>query len=126
MTVVSVRTNVVVPAVPPSIFYPNSTGDAVPAGGTSWKLTVDSALFSAGSTADLTVQYQYAGVWVDDAGVGGFTLGPRTDVKTGLTTTLNNLTSSIGSNANPYPDRGRIRVDSCPAGTISSITLEIF
>jgi hypothetical protein len=125
VTVVSQRTNVNVPVSPPVHFYPNSNGDPIPAGGVRWRVTVDSASYAAGSTADFTVQYQYNGVWQDDAGVGGFTLGSRTD-KLGNTVTTNTLSSQIGVTATPYPDRGRIQIDSMPAGTVDSITLEIF
>jgi hypothetical protein len=125
VTVVSQRTNVSVPASPPAHFYPNSNGDPIPAGGVRWRVTVDSASYAAGSTADFTVQYQYNGVWQDDLGVSGFTLGSRTD-KFGNVVTTNNLGSKIGVTANPYPDRGRIRIDVMPAGTADSITLEIF
>lgn len=123
MTVVSQRTNVVVPVSPPTHFYPNATGDAIPAGGLSWTLAVDSSGYSPGDTADLAIEYQYSGVWVQDVAVGGFTLGTFTG-KSGPTS-INTINSSIGINANPYPARGRIRIDRMPAGTVASITLSV-
>lgn len=116
-------TNVVVPAAPPTVFAPNSSGAAVPAGGISWTLLVDSAGYSAGSSADMTVQYQYGGVWTDDVGVTGFTLGTFTG-KTGPTT-VNSVNSSIGISANPYPSNVRLKIDRIPAGTIASITVNV-
>lgn len=125
MTVVSQRTNVAVPTTPPTHFYPNSNGDAIPAGGLRWQVTVVSSLYPQGSSADLTVQYQYSGVWQDDASVGGFTLGQYND-KNGNPTNTNTLSSQIGVTANPYPDRGRIRIDRIDSGTLDSVTLEVF
>lgn len=123
MTIVSQRTNVAVPTTPPTHYYPNQTGDAIPAGGVSWTLTIDSSGYPNGSSADLAIEYEYNGVWQEDVSVGGFTLGSYTG-KLG-TTTINTLASSIGVNANPYPSHGRIRIDRIDAGTIASITLSI-
>lgn len=123
MTVVSHRTNVSVPTTPPTHYYPNQTGDAIPAGGLHWSLAIDSSGYPAGSSADLAVEYEYSGVWQQDVVVTGFTLGSYTD-RHG-TTTINTIASSIGVNANPYPSNGRIRIDRIDAGTIASITLSV-
>ena len=130
MTTVFNVTNVVVPAAPPTFFAPSSAGVAVPAGATGWSLFVDSTGYSAGSSASMTVQYQYSGVWVNDVGVSGFTMGSYTNGK-GVVTSVNSLNSSIGSFDNtghrigPYPDRVRLQIDQITAGTIASITVNV-
>ncbi len=116
-------TNVVVPAAPPTFWAPSTAGSAVPSGGLQWQLLIDSAGYAAGSSADLTVEYQYSGVWVSDVSAGGFSLGTISSLHG--PTTVNSLASSIGVRANPYPARVRLRVDRIPAGTLASITVNI-
>jgi hypothetical protein len=114
MTVVSQRTYVDLPGAPPVQYYPDEMGDAIPPGGARWQLLVDSAGYPEGSSADLALEYQYDGMWLQDTIVGGFELG-----------SVNWLRSSIGAMAMPYPSHARVRVDRLDAGTLASVTLEI-
>lgn len=118
--------NVHVPTAPPQFFWPNGTlGAAVPSGGLNWELVVTSSKFPTGSSCDLTVQYQYSGgVWQDDVGAGGFTLGPY--LLKGVLTSTNGIGSSIGVGASPYPTHARLRVDACPAGTLDLLSVTVF
>lgn len=68
--------NVHLAVAPPSYNVPNTNGAAVPAGLTSWDMTVVSSRYAAGSSADLAVEYLYGGSWIQTEFVGGFPLGP--------------------------------------------------
>ena len=184
-------TNVALPNAPPTRFVPNANGIAVPTGGATYLLTVISSRYPAGSTADLGVEYEYAGAWQSDVAAGGFGLGPSSSggSVTGVANTTNptlttrakhflepgqqitisgvlgaagvngtwtvaavpdalsftittaapgiydsggtvttwtsRLSSSIGTNAVPYPTNVRLRVDAIAAGTLDSVSLDI-
>ena len=80
---------------PPTYDEPNSTGFTLPAGLTSWTLSVQSSKYAAGSSADLGVEYLYGSTWVQVASVGGFTLGAYSCDGGGITGVTNTPNPTI-------------------------------
>jgi hypothetical protein len=124
------------PAAPPAYFVPSSAGVAVPAGHTSWLLTVGTAGLATGQPlADVTVQYHYTNAMLND---GTGTLQPFTgwidDCEAPLTTTYINKAGATVFQAflgcdlkripNFYPDLARLQINSSPGyASVPSVTL---
>jgi hypothetical protein len=111
-------------AAPPTYYIPDENGFPVPAGLTSWRLSVDlGGTIPVGESCVIWTEYLLGTTWVPHAAMNWIT-GPF-QASDGTQTTIHSVQARLQRLNMPYPTAARFRVDQAGNWRIPSIALDL-